>query len=339
VIPGGVPTAYDLGFLVAFGLLLGWTVWSGFTDAANAISTVVGSRVLRPLSAVALATAGNLTGILFGVAVAATIGSGIVDSSLVDPRFVIAAILGGLAFDVFTYIRGLPISETQVLIGAIMGAGIAAGGLGAVKFVSALQKVLVPMALAPVIAFFAALALGLLILRWGRRSSAQKVNKVFGKAQIGSSFFFSVSHGANDAMKSAGLMWALLLTQEGITGAFPEVPLWLRVTSVVALSAGTFFGGWRIVRTMGFRVTELRPYQGFAAETGAALVVLGSSQLGFPLSTTQTVSGSIIGIGAMRRFSAVRWGVVREIVLAWALTIPASLLFAFLMYFAIGFLA
>lgn len=332
---GGISTAYDLPFYVAFGLLLAWTVWSGFTDAANAISTIVGSRVLKPLPAVILATAGNLTGVLFGVAVAATIGAGIVDPSLVDPRFVVAVILGGFAFDVMTYLRGLPVSETQVLIGGIMGAGIAAAGFGAVNFASTLQRVLVPMALAPIIAFVAAIALGITILRWGRRSSAQKVNAVFGKGQIGSSFFFSVSHGANDAMKSAGLMWALILTAGGISG-FPEVPLWLRVTAVGALAVGTFFGGWRIVRTMGFRVTELRPYQGFAAETGAALVVLGSSQLGFPLSTTQTVSGSIIGIGAVRRFSAVRWGIVREIVLAWFLTIPASMLFAFLVYSALN---
>lgn len=331
---GGSFTAFETGFYVAFGALLVWTFWSGFTDAANAISTVVGSRVLRPLSAVTVATCGNLVGVFFGEAVARTLGEGIVPSEIVEPRFVIAVILGGFAFDIVTYLRGLPISETQVLVGALMGAGIASVGLGAVKIVSTLQKVLAPMALAPVVAFFAGGAILLAILRGGRRSSTHRVNWLFGKAQIGSSFFFSVSHGANDAMKSAGLMAALLFTQAGATGSF-DVPLWLRVVAVGTLSGGTFFGGWRIVRTMAFRVTELQPYQGFAAETGAALVVLASSQAGFPLSTTQTVSGSIVGVGAMRRFSAVRWQVVRQVVAAWILTIPASAAFAFLTWIAV----
>ena len=212
-----------------------------------------------------------------------------------------------------------------------MGAGIASVGLGAVQVGSTLQKVLVPMATAPVIAFFFGGFLVLAILHAARRSTSYKVNRVFGKAQIGSSFFFSVSHGANDAMKSAGIMAALIFTHAGATGTL-DTPLWLRVLAVGTLALGTLFGGWRIVRTMGFRVTALRPYQGFAAETGAAVIVLGSSQLGFPLSTTQTVSGSIIGVGAARGFSAVRWRVVRQIVIAWALTIPASAAFAFVAY-------
>ncbi|MFQ5947052.1 MAG: anion permease [Anaerolineae bacterium] len=168
-----------------------------------------------------------------------------------------------------------------------------------------------------------------MILRTSSKRSRSRVNRVYGRAQIGSSFFFSVSHGANDAMKSAGLMAALVFTQAGATGSF-EVPLELRFLAVGTLAAGTFFGGWRIVRTMAFKVTELQPYQGFAAETGAAGVVIVSSQLGFPLSTTQTVSGSIIGVGAVRRFSAVRWRVVREIIVTWALTIPAAAFFAFI---------
>lgn len=306
-----------------------WTFWSGFTDAANAISTVVGSRVLRPLSAVALATTGNFVGVFFGEAVARTLGEGIVPAEIVTSPFVIGIILGGLGFDIITYIRGIPISETQVLVGALIGGGIAVAGLESVKVGSTLQKVLIPMASAPLVAFFVGAGLLLLVLRVGRRMKASRANQAFAKAQIGSSFFFSVSHGANDAMKSAGLMAALLFTQAGATGSL-DVTLELRFLAVGTLAAGTFFGGWRIVRTMGFRVTALRPHQGFAAETGAAIVVLASSQLGFPLSTTQTVSGSIIGVGAVRRFSAVRWSVVREIVFTWLLTIPASALFAFL---------
>lgn len=306
-----------------------WTFWSGFTDAANAISTVVGSGVLKPLAAVSLATTGNFLGIFFGEAVARTLGSGIVLPELITSQFVVSIIIGGLAFDVITYIRGIPISETQVLVGALIGGGIAVAGFESVMIVSTLQKVLIPMAVAPVVAFIVGALIVLLILRTSRRRSRSRVNRVYGRAQIGSSFFFSVSHGANDAMKSAGLMAALVFTQAGATGGF-EVGLDLRFLAVGTLAAGTFFGGWRIVRTMGFKVTSLQPYQGFAAETGAAAVVIVSSQLGFPLSTTQTVSGGIIGVGAIRRFSAVRWRIVREIVFTWLITIPAAGLFAFL---------
>ncbi len=316
-------------FVAAFGLLIVWTFWSGFTDAANAISTVVGSRVLKPLAAVALATAGNFVGVLFGEAVARTLGEGIVPPEIVTAPFVVAIIVGALAFDVYTYIRGIPISETQVLVGALIGGGIAVAGFEAVRVGSTLQKVLIPMASAPLIAFIVGGGLVIVVLHIAKRMAAARVNRVFGRAQIGSSLFFSVSHGANDAMKSAGLMAALIFAHAGATGRL-EVTLEIRFLAVTFLAAGTFFGGWRIVRTMGFKVTELRPYQGFAAETGAAAVVIASSQLGFPLSTTQTVSGSIIGVGAARRFSAVRWRVVREIVFTWLITIPASAAFAFL---------
>ncbi len=295
----------------------------------------MGSRVLKPLAAVALATTGNFVGVFFGEAVARTLGEGIVPPEIVTAPFVVAIILGGLGFDVITYIRGIPISETQVLVGALIGGGIAVAGFEAVRVGSTLQKVLIPMASAPLIAFFAGAGLVLLVLYVAKRMAAARVNRIFGRAQIGSSFFFSVSHGANDAMKSAGLMAALIFAQAGATGRF-EVTLEIRFLAVSFLAAGTFFGGWRIVRTMGFKVTELRPYQGFAAETGAAAVVLVSSQLGFPLSTTQTVSGSIIGVGAARRFSAVRWRVVREIVFTWLVTIPASAAFAFLTVTALG---
>ncbi|MFQ5553253.1 MAG: anion permease, partial [Thermoplasmata archaeon] len=277
-----------------------------------------------------LATAGNFVGIFFGEAVAKTLGAGIVDPALITSQFIVSIILGGLAFDVITYIRGIPISETQVLVGALIGGGIAVAGIEAVQIGSTLQRVLVPMAVAPAVAFIVGALIVLAIMRTSAKRSRSRVNRVYGRAQIGSSFFFSVSHGANDAMKSAGLMAALVFTNAGATGSFDVVPLELRFLAVGALAAGTFFGGWRIVRTMGFKVTELQPYQGFAAETGAAGVVLASSQLGFPLSTTQTVSGAIIGVGAVRRFSAVRWRVVREILLTWAITIPAAAFFAFL---------
>ncbi len=284
--------------------------------------------MLKPLAAVALATTGNFVGVFFGEAVARTLGEGIVPPEIVTAPFVVAIIVGALGFDVYTYIRGIPISETQVLVGALIGGGIAVAGFEAVRVGSTLQKVLIPMASAPLIAFFVGAGLVLVVLHVAKRMAAARVNLVFGRAQIGSSFFFSVSHGANDAMKSAGLMAALIFAHAGATGRL-EVTLEIRFLAVSFLAAGTFFGGWRIVRTMGFKVTELRPYQGFAAETGAAAVVLASSQLGFPLSTTQTVSGSIIGVGAARRFSAVRWRVVREIVFTWLITIPASAAFAF----------
>lgn len=313
---------------VAIGIIILWTFWSGFTDASNSITTVVATRALIPLHAVGLAALGNLMGIFLGEAVAATIGKGIIDPTIVSGTLVIAAISGGMVYGVITYIRGLPISESQVLVGSLIGAGIAASGLSVVNYYSVIGRILVPMMLAPVIGFFITMLLAVSLIRSLWKWTKSRVNRYFGRFQIGSSLFFSITHGANDAQKSAGIIAALLVYYQIETGF--TVPLWVKLVSFGALSLGTLLGGWRIVRTMGFRLVRLEPWQGFSAETGGALVVGGASQAGFPLSTTQTVSGSIMGVGYVR--GRIRLKVARQVIIAWALTIPASAFFAFLIY-------
>lgn len=307
-----------------------FSFWNGLSDAANSISTIIGTRVLSPVKAVGLAAVGNFMGILLGVAVATTIGQGIVTGSIIDSKFVLAVLAGGMLWEIATWWWGLPVSESHVMVGGLIGAGLAAGGIGVVKFDSILGKVIVPMFTSPIIAgMFAFIFVGL-ILRTIKNRPPTSVNPIFNKLQILSAFFLSVTHGANDAQKTAGLITALLLT-EGVISKF-DVPLWVILGSYAAISIGTFLGGWRIIKTMSFKVTDLKPYQGFAAETGSAVVLSTTAHFGIPVSTTQAISGAIMGVGATRRMSAVNWLVARRIFSAWILTIPASGIFAFAMY-------
>jgi PiT family inorganic phosphate transporter len=321
----------ELVFFAAVGLVLWWTFWSGFSDASNAITTVVATRVLSPLQAVALAACGNLVGMFLGEAVAATIGKGVLEPSVVSASLVIAAIIGGMAWEYITYRKGIPISETQVLVGTLAGAGIAAAGLDAVKFDSLIFKILVPMALAPIVAFIAVLVFIAILLRLAKGRASGAVSALFRRLQVLSSLFFSIAHGANDGQKSTGVLAAIFIFY-GLQSGAEAIPLWLKAVTFLALSLGTLFGGWRIVRTMGFRLARIRPWQGFAAETSAALVVGGASMLGFPLSTSQTVSGSIMGVSAAKGGRAMNMGVMREILFGWALTVPVSMLMGFVSY-------
>jgi len=320
-------------FIVAICLAFFFAFWNGFTDAAYAISTVVATRVLTPAKAVILSAVGNFSGLLFGTAVAETIGKGIVDSSIVNSPFILAVLIGGLTWDVSTWFLALPISESHVLVGALIGAGLVAGGVSVVKFSSIFDKVLIPMVSSPLIAFFVSFLLVSLIIRIFGRFTAQKSNKTFRVLQIFSSFSFSVSHGANDAQKAMGII-TILLFKQGYLSQF-SVPLWVMFGSYFLLSLGTLFGGWRIVKTMATGITKLRPYQGFCAEAAGALVILGAAIVGFPVSTTHAISGSIMGVGATRRLSAVKWVNARKIAWAWVLTMPVSAIAAGLVYFII----
>lgn len=310
--------------------------WNGFTDAANAISTIVATRALSPVRAVALSAVGNFVGMFFGVAVAKTIGRGIinVDATL---EIVSAALLGGLIWDIFTWWLALPVSESHVLVGGLIGAGYAAGGLAAVNLSSILDKVLIPMVASPTIALIAAFLFTVTVIRLFRNRSASRVNYYFKRLQLLSSFFFSITHGTNDAQKVMGIITALLVTY-GYLASF-DVPIWVILATHAAISLGTFFGGWRIVKTMAMRITRLAPYQGFSAETSGALILASTATLGFPVSTTHAISGAIMGVGATRRLSAVRWGVARKIVGAWVLTMPAAAVFAYFVYQVIQLLA
>jgi len=299
---------------------------NGFHDSANSISTIVATRVLRPAQAVAMAAVGNFVGILLGTAVAKTIANDIVQPGVLQLNpvsVVLAALIGALAWDLITWWWGLPTSSSHALIGGFVGAGIAAAGFAAVKGDKVIDKVVLPMIASPIIAFFVAFLFVAVIMQIGRHSSAHRVNFWFRKLQILSSFLYSVSHGTNDAQKTMGIITALLIAN-GLLVQGAGVPFWVMVSAQVAISLGTLFGGWRIVRTMATRITKLQPYQGFGAETGGGLVLLATGQLGLPVSTTHVITGSIMGVGATRRLSAVRWGVTRRIIGAWVLTIPAA---------------
>jgi len=317
-------------FILAIILSLFFAFWNGFTDAANSISTIVATRVLKPFQAVLMAAVGNFTGLLFGTAVAQTIGKGIVEGSVIDSTFIIAVLVGGLLWDISTWFLALPISESHVLVGGLVGAGLVAGGANTVHFKSIFDKVALPMVSSPILAFVVSFLLIGLITRLLIRVPKEKANRFFKKSQIVSAFFLSVAHGSNDSQKAMGIMTMLLLQYKFIDSF--TIPLWVILTSYLAISLGTLFGGWRIVKTMAVKITNLVPYQGFCAETAGALILLGTAAVGFPVSTTQAISGSIMGVGAMRRKTAVHWGMARKIIWAWVLTMPIAALFSGITY-------
>lgn len=295
---------------------------NGFHDAANAIATVVATRVLTPLQAVLMAGALNLAGALSGVAVAKTVGAGIVDAKVVTEDLVVAALIAAIAWDLLTWYFGLPTSSSHALIFSIIGASVAVHGVGVV-IVDGLGKTSFGIVYSPTLAFLIGY-LVMLALYWIlRKASWGGVQRFFGKAQILSSAYMAFSHGGNDGQKTMGII-ALALAAYGAvpTGAGFYIPDWVKVACAVAIGIGTATGGWRIIRTMGTRITHLTPVQGFAAETTAATVIEVATRFGVPISTTHAISGSILGVGATRRLSAVRWGIAGRIVTAWVLTIP-----------------
>jgi len=295
---------------------------NGFHDAANSIATVVGTRVLRPLHAVAMAAVANFAGpFLFGVAVATTIGKGIIDPNFVTLNIIIGALAGAIIWDIVTWLLGLPTSSSHALIGGIIGAGIVGSGTQAIIF-GGLQKVVTGIIVSPVVGLVVAFLLATLLITIFAKKRPSSVNSGFGRLQLISSAYFSLTHGANDGQKTMGVIALILLTQ-GVITKF-EVPYYVIIMAALAISLGTFFGGWRIVKTMAVKITQLKPYQGFAAETGGATVLAVLAWLGIPASTTHAISGAIMGAGAVKRVSAVRWGVGRRIVWAWIITIPAS---------------
>ena len=301
---------------------------NGFHDSANSVATVVATRVLSPVWAVGLAAIFNFFGIFaLGYAVAKTVGKGIIAEGLVMEYgvcLIFCAVVGAIVWDVITWWLGIPTSSSHALIGGLVGAG------GAVWFVDAIVwsgtlKTVAFIVVSPVLGLAIGFLLTSLTMRAGRKTSRTTVNWWFRRLQICSMAFLSAMHGSNDAQKGMGIITSVLMLEAGIfvTGTF-EPELWVVLSCGGMIALGTFFGGWRIVKTMAARVTQLQPYQGFCAETGAATMIAVATQFGIPVSTTHTVSGAIMGVGATKRLSAVRWGVGRRIVIAWILTIPAS---------------
>ena len=301
---------------------------NGFHDAANSIATVVGTRVLKPLYAVSLAAVANFVGpFIFGVAVATTIGKGIINPDFVTIHIIIGALVGAITWNLITWIFGLPSSSSHALVGGVLGAGIGGAGMQAV-ILGGLEKVIIGIIVSPVVGLVTAFLLATLLITIFSKRSPSTVNSVFGKLQLVSSTYFSLTHGANDGQKTMGII-ALILLTEGLITSF-EIPFYVILIAALAISLGTFFGGWRIVKTMAVKITQLKPYQGFAAETGGASILAVLAWLGIPASTTHAISGAIMGAGAVKRVSAVRWGIGKRIVWAWIITIPASAAIAYL---------
>ncbi|MGD0638083.1 MAG: inorganic phosphate transporter [Nitrososphaerales archaeon] len=306
---------------------------NGFHDAANSISTVVSTRALSPPAAVGLAATFNFVAFLiFGFAVASTIGSGIISPSAINSYVILGALLGAISWDLITWFFGLPTSSSHALIGGLIGAGVTEAG-PRVLVIASLSKTLLFLVTSPLIGLALAFVLMTLLLRAFRHYSARLVNAYFKRLQILSSSLVSLAHGSNDAQKTMGVVTALLVSTGNLSKF--SVPLWVAIMANSAIALGTLFGGWRIVNTMGFKITKLDPVHGFAAETTAAGVIMTSSLLGIPVSTTHCVSGSIMGVGATRRLTAVRWGVARRIVWAWLITIPACAAISCVAYLAI----
>jgi len=298
---------------------------NGFHDTANSIATSVSTRALSPRIAVIFAAVLNFAGAFVSIKVAATIAKGIVDQESVTLKIVLAGLVGAITWDLITWYLGLPTSSSHALIGGVSGSALAAQGSDVVKWNGIVEKVLIPSLAAPVLGFLGAALVMLVILWIVSRRSPGLVNRVFRRLQVVSAGFVAFTHGTNDAQKTMGIM-TLALIASGHLGPDADPPLWVIASAAAAMALGTYAGGWRIIRTLGQRVAKLDPPQGFAAETSTATTLWLTAHYGFPVSTTHTITGSVLGAGATRRFSAVRWGVAGNIVVAWVLTLPAAAL-------------
>jgi PiT family inorganic phosphate transporter len=308
---------------------------NGLHDAANSIATIVSTRVLRPRYAVAWAAFFNFIAFLFfGLHVAQTVGTGIVAANIVDGRVIFGALMGAICWNLVTWWAGIPSSSSHALIGGLVGAGMTKAGSAAVVW-TGLTKTVAAIVLSPLTGFFLALMLILIVSWLFVRAMPYAVDSTFRYLQFVSASFYSLGHGGNDAQKTMGII-AVLLFSQGHTGAEFHVPLWVVLSCQAAMALGTLFGGWRIVHTMGSKITRLTPMQGFCAETGGALTLFGATWLGIPVSTTHTITGAIVGVGAARKVSAVRWNIANNIVTAWVVTLPAAALIAAAFYLLSG---
>jgi PiT family inorganic phosphate transporter len=327
-----------LSLPVLIGLIvvaLAFDFLNGLHDAANSIATIVSTRVLRPQYAVIWAAFFNFVAFLFfGLHVAETVGTGIVDPGLVDARVIFSALMGAIFWNVITWWAGIPSSSSHALIGGLVGAGVAKAGSVAVVWWGVL-KTASGIVLSPLTGFFLALMLVLIVSWICVRASPRAVDGSFRSLQFVSAALYSLGHGGNDAQKTMGII-AVLLFSQGHLGSEFYVPFWVVITCQAAMGLGTLFGGWRIVHTMGSKITRLTPMQGFCAEAGGAITLFGATYLGVPVSTTHTITGAIVGVGAARKVSAVRWNVASNIVVAWVITLPASAAIAGLCYWLSG---
>jgi PiT family inorganic phosphate transporter len=314
----------DIILVIVVGTALAFDFTNGFHDTANAVATSISTRALAPRTAVTLAAALNFAGAFISLEVAATVASGIVDAELVTTTVIFAGLIGAIFWNLLTWYFGLPSSSSHALIGGVVGAAFVAGGADAVLADGLLEKVIVPAIVAPIIAFVAAGGAILVTYRMVGRLRPGPVNRGYRLGQIFSASLLSLSHGTNDAQKTMGIITLALIAHGDLTGTNPSPPVWVVVSAATAIALGTYSGGWRIIRTMGSRIIKMDPAQGFAAQSGGAAVLMTAAHLGFPLSTTHSITGAVLGAGAAKRVSAVRWGLAGNIVVAWILTLPAA---------------
>jgi PiT family inorganic phosphate transporter len=313
---------YALAALIFLALVFDFM--NGFHDAANAIATVVSTGVLKPQSAVAMAAFFNFIAIfIVGLKVATTIGKGTIDPNVVDHYVIFGALVGAIVWNLITWYYGIPSSSSHALIGGLVGAAVAKAGTGAL-ISGGLIKTVVFIVVAPLLGFFLGSVIMLLVSWIFVRSTPRKIDGWFRRLQLASAAAYSLGHGGNDAQKTMGIIWMLLIASGHVAATDHAPPTWVIVACYAAISFGTLFGGWRIVKTMGQKITKLKPVGGFCAETGGAITLLMASFWGVPVSTTHTITGAIVGVGSAQRLSAVRWGVAGNIVWAWIFTIPAS---------------
>ncbi|MBX3582423.1 MAG: inorganic phosphate transporter [Rhizobiaceae bacterium] len=320
------------------GVALFFDFLNGLHDAANSIATIVSTRVLRPQYAVFWAAFFNFIAFLFfGLHVAETIGRGIVSADIVTPQVVFAALVGAISWNIITWHYGIPSSSSHALIGGLVGGAVAKAGSVAIVW-TGLLKTVAAIVLSPLTGFILALLLILLVSWLFVRQTPFAVDSTFRVMQFVSASLYSLGHGGNDAQKTMGII-AVLLYSQGMLGGEFHVPFWVVITCQAMLALGTLFGGWRIVHTMGSKITRLNPMQGFCAETGGAITLFAATWMGIPVSTTHTITGAIVGVGAARRVSAVRWGIAGSIVIAWVITMPATALIAAVVYWLTGIFA
>lgn len=318
-------TFFLLLCVIVLGLIFDFI--NGFHDTANAIATSVSTRVLTPKVAVLMAAVLNMVGAFSGTAVAKTVGAGIVQASCITQVTVISALVAAIVWDLFTWYFGLPTSSSHAIISGIVGAAIATSGLGIIV-TSGVYKVLLGLILSPLIGFVLSIFLMSFLMWLFRKSTPSLVSNLFGRLQILSAAYMAFSHGSNDAQKTMGIITMALVSYYHLADF--QVPIWVIVMCATAMAFGTAAGGWRVIKTLGMRLVQLRPIHGFAAETAAASIIEVASRIGLPLSTTHVISSTIMGVGASKRFSAVRWGIGKNIVSAWVLTLPACTILAWI---------
>jgi PiT family inorganic phosphate transporter len=317
---------------IVIALVLLFDFINGFHDSANSIATVVSTKVLSPLAAVGLAATFNfLAFLIFPLKVATTMGKGVINPEIITLELISAAVMAAVIWNLITWRMGLPSSSSHTLVGGLVGAAVAGYGFGSVIYAGVI-KIVIFIVVAPVLGMIMAFIISVIVLHIVKNHTPSGVDRWFRRLQLLSASAFSLGHGGNDAQKSMGIIWVALIVSNQVAKDAP-IDLWIVLSCHAAIALGTLFGGWRIVKTMGQRITKLRPFEGFCAETAGALTLFGATHFGIPVSTTHTITGAIIGVGATKRMSAVKWGVTTKIFWAWILTIPVSALIGAALYY------